>query len=62
MVGNNSCPFLVQRVYSNQKYLMEGLAMAQMCYLALVPLTDATFEEVCQDLKEQALKYLDIFS
>ena len=41
---------------------MEGLAMAQMCYLALVPLTDATFEEVCQDLKEQALKYLDIFS
>jgi len=34
----------------------------QMCYLALMPLTDATFEEVCQDLKEQVLNYLNIFS
>lgn len=32
-----------------------------MCYFALEPLTGATFDEVCQNLKEQALKYLDIF-
>lgn len=33
----------------------------QMVYFALIPLTDATFEEVCQDLKEQVFHYFDIF-
>ena len=32
-----------------------------MCYLALEPLTGATFDEVCQDLKEQVLGYLELF-
>lgn len=32
-----------------------------MCYFALEPLTAATFDEVCQDLKIQVLKYLEIF-
>ena len=30
-------------------------------WLALEPLTDATLDEVCQDLKRQILKYLDAF-
>lgn len=33
----------------------------QMVYFALEPLTDATFDEVCQDLKEQVFKYFNIF-
>ena len=31
------------------------------CYLALEPLTDATLDEVCQDLKRQILRYVDLF-
>ena len=33
----------------------------QMVYFALEPLTDATFDEVCQDLKEQVFHYFNIF-
>ena len=31
------------------------------CYLALEPLTDATLDEVCEDLKSQIYQYLSIF-
>ena len=30
-------------------------------FLALEPLQDATFDEVCDDLKKQILNYIDLF-
>ncbi len=32
-----------------------------ICYFALIPLTNATMDEVCQDLKKQILDYIDLF-
>jgi len=32
-----------------------------ICYFAFEPLSAATFDEVCQDLKTKVLKYLDVF-
>lgn len=32
-----------------------------LCYLALTPLTNATMDEICQNLKKQILDYVDLF-